>query len=175
METLIKIRTFFGGYNRTKLFEDIFSKSSLSTYKSLNFWHSTQKYLMNISGFKGSRLKFLARTNCLPINAVLHRMKIRADGQCNMCQGHHEEDIEHVLLKCKAYDNHRSELYMKITEICQNCNLEFDFTGLSDYEQIQFLLGDYSNNFETRALELIDDHFKEFLIKVFYLKSQVNG
>ena len=144
---------FFGYYNRMKLFEDISSKSSLSMYKTGTFSHGAQKYLVDISDFEGSRLKFLARVNCLPINGVLHRMQCHADGLCKMCHGDNVENLEHVLLHCNAYDYPRSNLFLKIIDIAQDGNIEFDFAGLPQCEQSKFLLGNSSHNFDARALE----------------------
>jgi hypothetical protein len=54
------------------------SKTSLSTLEHYNNYHfskGAQQYLINVDQFDRSTLKLLARTNCLPINNVLYRMK----------------------------------------------------------------------------------------------------
>jgi predicted rRNA methylase YqxC with S4 and FtsJ domains len=52
--------------------EIIETKTTLETYKTFFVSRGTLKYLKNIEDFEISRLKLLARTNCLPINDVLH-------------------------------------------------------------------------------------------------------
>jgi hypothetical protein len=60
------------------------TKTTLETYKTFFVRRGTQKYLKkNIEDFEISRLKLLARTNCLPINDVLHRMRLRKMGFVN--------------------------------------------------------------------------------------------
>jgi hypothetical protein len=101
---------FVGEYTRRKELDNIDTKSSLHLYKTFNITGRTQKYLININDFRGSRLKLLARTNCLPVNSTLCRMQIRTNPQCTICTNNYEENVNHVLLECEAYTNLRNEL-----------------------------------------------------------------
>jgi hypothetical protein len=50
---------FFGELIRRKELDNIDTKSSLHLYKTFNITGRTQKYLININDFRGSRLKLL--------------------------------------------------------------------------------------------------------------------
>jgi hypothetical protein len=76
--------TFFGEFTRRKKLDNIDTKSSLHLYKTFNITGRTQKYLININDFRGSRLKLVAGTNCLPVNSTLCRMQIRTNPQCTI-------------------------------------------------------------------------------------------
>ena len=102
---------FFGQINRIKAFENINSKSSLDVYKTFNISQGCQKYLINLNEFEGSRLKLLARTNCLPINSVLYRMQLCPSPCCTMCNNNVDENVHHILLDCPAYNHARQVLY----------------------------------------------------------------
>ena len=57
--------------------EIIETKTTLETYKTFFVSRGSQKYLKkSIEDFEISRLKLLASTNCLPINDVLHCMRL---------------------------------------------------------------------------------------------------
>jgi hypothetical protein len=92
---------FFGEFTRRKELDYIDTKSSLHLYKTFNIIGRTQKYLININDFRGSRLKLLARTNCLPVNSALCHMQIRTNPQCTTCTNNYEENVNHVLLECE--------------------------------------------------------------------------
>ena len=63
--------------NEIKEREIIETKTTLDTYKTFYVSRGAQKYLKNIKDFEISRPNLLARTNCLPINDVLHRIKAK--------------------------------------------------------------------------------------------------
>ncbi|VDI72465.1 Hypothetical predicted protein [Mytilus galloprovincialis] len=60
-------------------------KSSLNLYQSFVVVSRKQPYLSNVDDFRSTRLKFLARTNCLPINATLQRMNLTTNNECQLC------------------------------------------------------------------------------------------
>ena len=96
MKEILTINTFnrfFGINNKIKEREIIETKSTLETYKTCFVRRGTQKYLTNIEDFAISRLKLLVKTNCSPINDVLHRMRLRQDGLCQLCDSNVIETI----------------------------------------------------------------------------------
>jgi hypothetical protein len=128
----------FGEFTRRKELDNIDTKSSLHLYKTFNITGRTQKYLININDFRGSRLKLLARTNCLPVNSTLCRMQIRTNPQCTICTNNYEENVNHVLLECEAYTNLRNELNSDITTLFCGQNIDADFTGLPPHGKMMF-------------------------------------
>ena len=62
---------------------------------------------MNMKNFEISRLKLLAITDCLPINDVLHRMRLRQNGRCQLCDSNDIETTNHFMLECPAFKNLR--------------------------------------------------------------------
>lgn len=163
---------FLGYITRTKQFEDINSKSSLNLFPTLNVQCGTQKYLINLNDFDGSRLKFLARTNALPTNNVLYRMKTRQDSVCDNCQSNAVEDLKHLILECPLYTNFRNNLLLSITEFLSKENVDVDFTGLPPLDKVRFLIGDLGYIFSESVGDFIDFKCKEFLINVFSKRSQ---
>jgi hypothetical protein len=164
---------FFGEFTRRKELDNIDTKSSLHLYKTFNITGRTQKYLININDFRGSRLKLLARTNCLPVNSTLCRMQIRTNPQCTICTNNYEENVNHVLLECEAYTNLRNELNSDITTLFCGQNVDADFTGLPPHGKMMFLIGDLGYHFSNFIGDEIDKLCKRFLCNIFMLRSQI--
>lgn len=86
---------------KEKLKSEILEKQSLGDYRSIYDTQTRQSYLSNVEDFWASRLKCLARTNCLLLSAVLFRMILKDCYACQtFCIG---ESVLHVLLECQAY------------------------------------------------------------------------
>ena len=164
---------FFGSISREEQFVDINKKTTLNLYSTLNIRGGTQNYLINLNNFDSSRLKFLARTNCLPINSVLFRMKARSNAKCDMCQSNAEEDLKHVLLDCPFYTELRTNMITSITELLYKANSNIDFTGLSPVDKIRFLIGDLGYILSEIVGNDVDIKCKEYLSDVFEKRSQV--
>ena len=94
------INRFFGMNDKINEREIIKTKSTLETYKTFFLSRRAQTYLKNIEDFKISRLKLLARNNCLSINDVLHRMRLRKNGICQLCDSNDIETTNHFMLEC---------------------------------------------------------------------------
>jgi len=88
------------------------TKTTLETYKTFFVSRGTQKYLKNIEDFKISKLELLARTNCLPINDVLHRMRLRQNGLCQLCDRNDIETVNHFMLECPAFENLSADFFL---------------------------------------------------------------
>jgi len=76
--------------------------SSLSNYNTFNISPGKQAYLCSINDFWTSRLKFLARTNYLPLNERLSKINLRESSKCNICDDDIVEDLQHFLFECKT-------------------------------------------------------------------------
>lgn len=163
---------FFGQASRIKELENIKSKSSLVSYSNFNVVSGTQKYLVNVDGFEASRLKLLARTNCLPINSVLHRMNLRADPFCEICDSRAKETLDHVFFECTAYDDLRDDLLLGIIDLLSYENLPIDFIGLPPTNKTQFLIGDIGYFFSQDVGNRFDILAKDFLLKAVSIRDQ---
>ena len=103
---------FFGINNKITECEIIETKTTLETYKIFFVSRGTQTYLKNIEDFEISRLKLLARTHCLPINDVLHRMRLRQNGLCQLCNSNDIETTNHFMFECPAFENLRVDFVL---------------------------------------------------------------
>ena len=104
---------FFGMNNNIKEREIIETKTTLGTPKTCFVSQGTQQISKkNIEDFEISRLKLLARTNCLPINDVLHRMRLRQNGLCQLCDSNDIETTNHFMFECPAFENLRVNFFL---------------------------------------------------------------
>jgi hypothetical protein len=118
----------------------------------------------------GSRLKLLARTNCLPVNNTLCRMQIRTNPQCTICTNNYEENVNHVLLECEAsLEPRKSFILIKyfwvlpvILNVLYKCKLDF-----------VSIFGDLGYHFSNFIGDEIDKLCKKFLCNTFMLRSQI--
>ena len=83
---------------------------SLSNYNTFNISPGKQEYLCSINDFWTSRLKFLARTNYLPLNERLSKINLRESSKCSICDDDMVEDLHHFLFECKTLRAIRQEL-----------------------------------------------------------------
>ena len=116
----------YGNFN-TNIFKHVFGKTvqdkklsrrleinSLLNYNTFNISPGKQAYLCCMNEFWASRLKFLARTNCLPLNERLSKINLRESSKCNICDDDIVEDLHHFLFKCKTVRGIRQELFEEI-------------------------------------------------------------
>ena len=71
--------------------------SSLSNYDTFNISPGKPAYLCSINDFWASRMKFLDRTNYLPLNERLFKINLRESSKCNICDDDIVEDLYHFL------------------------------------------------------------------------------
>ena len=175
MEVLIKVHSinFSVNLHEEKELDNIDTKSSLHLYKTFNIIGRTQKYSININDFRGSRLKLLARINCLPVNSTLCRMQIRTNPQCTICTNNYVENVNHVLLECEAYTNLRNELNSDMKTLFCGQNVDANFTGLPPLGKMMFLIGDLGYHFSNFIGDEIDKLCKKFLCNIFMLRFQI--
>jgi hypothetical protein len=93
---------FFGKAVQDKELSRRLEMSSLSNYNTFNISPGKQAYLCSMNDFWASRLKFLARTNYLPLNERLFKINLRESPKCNFCDEDIVEDLHHFLFECKT-------------------------------------------------------------------------
>jgi hypothetical protein len=91
---------FFGIAVQDKELSRRLEMSSLSNYNTFNISPGKQAYLCSINDFWASRLKFLARTNYLPLYERLFKINLRESCKCNICDDDIVEDLHHFLFEC---------------------------------------------------------------------------
>ena len=117
--------------------------SSLSNYNTFNISPGKQAYLCSINDFWTSRLKFLARTNCMPLNERLSKINLRESSKCNICDDDIVEDLHHFLFECKALSCIRQELFEEIETLIQSFYPDLAFSELLPFQKLQFLVGEF--------------------------------
>ena len=105
MEILIRtfLNIFFGKAVQDKELSRRLEMSSLSIYNTFNISQGKQAYLCSINDFWASRVKFLARTNYLPLNERLSKINLHENSKYNICDDDIVEDLHHFLFECKTY------------------------------------------------------------------------
>jgi hypothetical protein len=121
--------------------------SSLSIYNTFNISPGKQAYLCSINDFWASRLKFLVRTNYLPLNERLFRINLRESSKCNICDDDIVEDLYHFLFECKTLRDIRQELFEKIETVIKSFYPDLAFSELPPFQKLQFLMSMIRNSF----------------------------
>jgi hypothetical protein len=163
---------FFGMNNIIREREIIETKTTLVTYKKFFVSRGTQKYLKNIGDFEISRLKHLARTNYLPLNDVLYRMRLRQNGLCQLCDSNDIETTNHFMFECPAFENLRVDFFSDITDALSCNDLPIDFIGLSSIDKIQLLIGDHGFYFNENIGKMLDIKVRNYLKNLAYTRNQ---
>ena len=112
IEGTIIINTFnksFGINSKIKACEIIETKITLETYKVCFISQGTKKNHRNIEDFEISTLRL--RTNRLPINNDLHRMRLRQNGNGLLYDSNDIENINLSMLECPVFGNSKSPLF----------------------------------------------------------------
>ena len=123
---------FFGKAVQEKELSRRLELSSLSNYNTFNTSPGKQAYLERINIFWASRLKFLARTNYLPLNERLFKINLRESSKCNTCDNDIVEDLHHFLFECKTLRGIKQELFEEIeTVVVLSGSRVFRATALS--------------------------------------------
>jgi hypothetical protein len=136
-------RSFHGQSVRQSEFGKVLSKSSLSMCKNCRVSMGKQLYLSEDFNFEASRLKLLARTNCLSKNATLFRMSFSDNDRCSVCPLHSVEDLHHFALECLLYEDIRADIFSQIEYVFSSNHMGVKFEELSSYYNLLFMFGDY--------------------------------
>jgi hypothetical protein len=102
-----------------------------------------QLYLSEDFNFEASRLKLLARTNCLSINSTLFMMSLSDNDRCSVCPLHSVEDLQHFALECPLYEDIRADVFSQIEYVFTSNHMGVKFEELSSYYKILFMFDDY--------------------------------
>jgi len=84
--------------NKIKEREIIETKTTLETYKT--FFAQTYLKILKTSRYQD-----------LNYDDVLHRMRLRQNGLCQLCDSNNIETINHVMLECPAFENLRIDFF----------------------------------------------------------------
>ena len=144
-------------------FKDIDEMSSLSYYKLIKYSTLGERYMFQVNDFKGTRLKFMARTGCLGLEETLQRWNL-SNGICKLCnQG--IEDLFHFTFTCE----HSKELRIKIWRNLEKCLLEHGYTHVWEHftrssltTKFTLLFG-ISFNYDHAVNDIFDSACKTFL------------
>jgi hypothetical protein len=137
-------KAFYGQSVRQSEFGKVLSKSSLSMYKNCRVSMDKQVYLSEDFNFEASRLKLLARTNFLSINATLFRMSLSDNDRRSVCPLHSVEDLQHFALECPLYEDIRADIFSQIEYVFSSNHMGVKF---SSYYKLLFMFGDYGYDF----------------------------
>lgn len=165
--------SFYGKYVRACEFEIIASKSSLEFYRYCTLVTGKQTYISEATDFDVARLKLLARTNCLPLNATLFRMSMVDSDKCKLCSINTQEDLSHFFLNCPKYQDIRRHLLDGINIVFNEHQLDFDFEELSSFQKLQFLIGDQGFLLYDTLGAKCSALGQEFLSSAFKIRNQV--
>jgi hypothetical protein len=138
MEILIRtfLNIFFGKAVQDKELSRRLEMSSLSIYNTFNISPGKQAYLCRINDFWASRVKFLARTNYLPLNEHLSKINLHESSKCNICDDDIVEDLHHFLFECKTLRGIRQELFEEIETVIQSFYPNLAFSELLPFQKL---------------------------------------
>lgn len=162
---------FYGNETTNTQLCNILGKSSLNLYQSFVVVSRKQPYLSNVDDFRSTRLKFLARTNCLPINATLQRMNLTTNNECQLCSSNAIENIFHVMLDCPFFSAIRKRTSTNIQACFENLKMDICFSELPPLSQIQFMIGDLGYLYSPDLGNSLDKIVKKYLVDVMNERS----
>ena len=122
--------------------------------------------MLYMNEFWASRLKFLARINCLPLNERLSKINLRESSKCNICDDDIVEDLHHFLFECKTLSCIRQELFEEIEAVIKSFYPDLAFSELPPFQNLQFLIGDFCLSFNTEPGLMLDQFSKKLLCKM---------
>ncbi len=140
--------------------------------------HVPERYLDDRSDLKGTRLKLLCRTGCLPVmDRVGRELKPpwpKGDRICYVCNTGAVEDVKHFTMDCPKYTQKRNTLISRVANIlqCSSGTVSGDeFTCMPSNAKSQILLGKRIGDPKTE--DQIDRLTKRFLTKAWNARFPV--
>jgi hypothetical protein len=126
-----------------------------------------EKYLDDHDEPAGRKLKMLCRAGCLPVldrvgQELAWPTQLRT---CLMCRGGDVETIQHLVVRCQAYQGHREAMWRSV----RRTGLDLD--GLSPEEQCDVALGKSTG--KAKIDDAVDLHFKRFIKKAWRSRGRV--
>jgi hypothetical protein len=176
VQSAIYIEVFIALYSqsvRQSEFGKVLSKNSLSMYKNSRVSMGKQLYLSEDFNFEASRLKLIARTNCLSINATLFRMPLSDNDRCSVCPLHSIEDLQHFALECPLYEDIRADIFSQIEYVFSSNQMGVKFEKLSSYYKLIFMFGDCGYDISAEIGKELDYLTKLYLVKAFNVRKIV--
>ena len=159
-------------------FNEIDNKKSLSMYRLFKRSSFRENYMFGVNDFESTRLKFLARSECMGIQENLHKWKIAPSGTCVLCKNG-IENISHFLLICPAFNEIRFKIWHDLEKkLIDSGNLHIweHFSGSSVTTKLSFLLGDAAYGQGIEIADVFDGACKRYLLQSWSLrKSLVDG
>jgi hypothetical protein len=141
--------------------------------------HVSERYLDDREDLKGTRLKLLCRTGCLPImRRVGREMRPpwpKATRTCITCNGQ-VEDVEHFVMKCPSYMVPRRIMMTDARKALDRSSAPLtaaSFDAMSDSEQCKVLLGKRIG--DPFAENRLDRSVKRFLRKAWTTRAPVTA
>jgi RNA processing factor Prp31 len=83
-----------------------------------------------------SDVKFLARTNYLPLNERLFKINLHESSKCNICDDDIVEDLHHFLFECKTLRGIRQELFEEIETVIKSFYPNLAFLELLPFQKL---------------------------------------
>jgi hypothetical protein len=167
--------------------------SSTSTYSVIKYWglnpeayafssgeagrlgqYVPERYLDDRQCLKGTRLKLLCRTNCLPVMKRVGREVVpswpEAQRVCFSCDSGQVEDVHHFLMECPTYSLQRNKLVKRVSIVLSQSELG-QFGQMDCWSQSLVILGKRLGN--PAAEDRIDAAVKKYLVKCWNLRASV--
>ena len=141
------------------------AKKSLYWYRLLKCTSFSERYLFNVSNFKGARLKFLARTGCLGLGEDKERWCM-TETQCCVC-GSRDDTIPHLLITCPGLTDIRFKHFKQLEKGLNEIDMSYvwhSFMASSVNKKLSFLLGVYGHSYGSEVGDLFDITCKMFLV-----------
>ncbi len=136
-------------------------KKTLDLYAAVKGGLKNEMYVDDLGDRRGASLKFRFRTRSAGLRGEVGGWKNRdEDRQCIMCSMQEDENVEHVLFKCKAYRSEREQLWR---EVVGTEDIEW-WSRLGEEEKVRVLLGGETDT--TDEAGRIDRGVKKYLRKV---------
>lgn len=137
-----------------------------------------ERYLDDRSDLKGTRLKLLCRTGCLPVmNRVGRELKPPWPKECRVCYVCNTgvvEDVEHFIMDCPKYAFKRHDLLSRVANILHGSSGTIssdDFANMPSLAKSHILLGKRIGDPKTE--DKIDRMTKRFLTKAWNARHTV--
>jgi hypothetical protein len=140
--------------------------------------HVPERYLDDRSDLKGTRLKLLCRTGCLPVmDRVGRELKPPWPKECRVCYVCNEgviEDVKHFIMECPKYAVKRNDLLSRVANILHHSSSTIssdEFTNMPNHAKSHILLGKRIGDPKTE--DKIDRMTKRFLTKAWNARYTV--
>ena len=160
---------FFDNVVQDKELSRRLEMNGLSNYNTFNISPRKQAYVCSINDFWASRLKFLARTKCMPLNERLSKINLRESSKCNICDDDIVEDLHHFLFECKTLSCISQELFEEKETVIKSFYPDLPFSELPFFQKLQFLIRDFCLSFNTDLGFLLHRNWLNIVFLLFHM------